>query len=380
MTGEISWGEEYPIHRLFSEHDYFRKGDQRAASKEEVKTIALQAIEAMGLPNFLSSFPEDVYNEFVLEQLSILLWNSASTALRLELSKKNVLPSKQSREQRSTLLKGRILGPEGNYPSTELRKDNGTYSFRHGIPFLVTDDSDRDISKSELSFLNEVELRFAAAIVLSPEYPRCDFYFDNYNVMRIDRLAFKGFRHDQLCDLMFEFLHIKAQRDRLPSFFSGQEIGSRSYRFDAFDKNIGDFDSLYDAIDTKDQLTMRTLFYLVKSRMLWANMCFGEDAISNVFFCIEGALLLLQRKEGHSDSRINTDILARIFRNRFERGEELFDFVREAYDKRVSIVHANPKSGVEWTPFLMADDFYEYFDISRMLLVYILLDRIIDLD
>lgn len=380
MNNEISWGEEYPISELFSKYDYFKKGNRSCPTKEGIRNILTNTIEAMGLPNFLSSFPEDVYNQYILEGFAIVLWNSVSSALRLNLSRQNITPSTLTFTKKSEVLKGRILGIEGYYPNIEVRKDNNSYSFRNSIPFLITNDEKSYIGNSDVSFLNEAELRFSASVILSPNYPRCSFYFDNYYVTRIDKRAFDGLSHQEMSDLMFELLNIRTVKEKRPTFFSGQEIGAKPYRFQKFDENMDDFNSLYDGIDKNDQLTMRTLFYLVKSSMLWANMCFGEDAISNALFSVEGALLLLQRKEGHSDRNINIDLLTEIFRNSFNRGEQLFDFIREGYEKRVSIVHACPKSGVEWTPFLMADDFYEYFNISRMLLVYIILDRVTDLD
>lgn len=105
--------------------------------------------------------------------------------------------------------------------------------------------------------------------------------------------------------------------------------------------------------------------------MLWGNPCFGEDAIANVMFCLEGTLLLVQRRQGLSDEKIDIKALDGIFKAAFDRGEELFDFIKEGYDKRISIVHPSPTEGPKWIPQLLADDFYEYYDVARMLLIYL---------
>jgi hypothetical protein len=378
MKNDDIFFEEYPTRDLFMKYKYFKKRNRSYLSREETKSIVINTLEVMCMPNFLSSYPENVYNQYILGELATVLWNSASTELRHYLTKQEITPITKRSSEKSEFFKGRLLGLEGDYPNIELKRDNNIYSFRNAIPLLITDEGSINGSNSEVSFLNESELRFSASVILSPKYPKCHFYFDNYYVALIDKKAFRGLSNQQLVDLMFELLLIGTLKHERPTFFSGQDISSRSFRFNKFSDNIVDFNQLYDKIDINDQLTMRTLFYLVKSRMLWANMCFGEDAISNVLFSIEGALLLLQRKAGYSDSKIDIDLLTKIFSDSFNRGEELFDFIREGYDKRISIVHAYPKAGVEWTPILVAEDFYEYFDISRMLLVYVILNKLID--
>ena len=67
--------------------------------------------------------------------------------------------------------------------------------------------------------------------------------------------------------------------------------------------------------------------------------------------------------------------LETIFDKLFPKGLELFSFIKEGYDKRISLVHAEPDWGAEWSPFLLADDFFEYFNICRELLNLILIDR-----
>jgi Transposase, Mutator family. len=69
-------------------------------------------------------------------------------------------------------IKARILGLEGDYPNIELIKDKNIYSFKQGIPILVTNDNEKeDLNNySEVSFLNSSEIIFAAAI----KQPRID--------------------------------------------------------------------------------------------------------------------------------------------------------------------------------------------------------------
>jgi len=112
--------------------------------------------------------------------------------------------------------------------------------------------------------------------------------------------------------------------------------------------------------------------------MLWDNRNFQEEAIANVFFCLEGCLHLIQEKHGVHQTGLDLDRLRKIFSNNFRNGESLFDFIVEAYEKRIAIVHAKPFGCSEWSPFLLADDFYEYFQIARELMNFILINRILE--
>ena len=63
-------------------------------------------------------------------------------------------------------------------------------------------------------------------------------------------------------------------------------------------------------------------------------------------------------------------------KNNFPNGENYFSSLEGGYEKRISIIHAEPDWGAEWSPFLQADDFYDYFEISKELINYILIDRV----
>ena len=114
--------------------------------------------------------------------------------------------------------------------------------------------------------------------------------------------------------------------------------------------------------------------------MLWANKSFAEDAIANLLFAIEGALLLLQKKHGVDPKRIDPKALLAIFEEIFDNGKKIFTFIQNGYDKRIQIVHANPKSGPCWNPRLSEKDYDSYYDIAMMLLIYIITEDVVDID
>jgi len=67
--------------------------------------------------------------------------------------------------------------------------------------------------------------------------------------------------------------------------------------------------------------------------------------------------------------------LKKIFIENIQHGENLFEFIQERYSTRITLVHPEPEWGAEWKPFITAEDFYDYFKISRSLLNFILIDE-----
>ena len=127
----------------------------------------------------------------------------------------------------------------------------------------------------------------------------------------------------------------------------------------------------YDAFDLEDNLTLRTAFLLVKSASLWSHggRIYGEDAAANLFFALEGCLHLIHRRISSSSKFQFAPVVEHI--------EALFSskpgypgMLEDAHEKRVQIVHAEPRIDVGWLPNLMADDFYENFGMANDLFYY----------
>ena len=165
---------------------------------------------------------------------------------------------------------------------------------------------------------------------------------------------------------MFELLQFQNRFKSLNGFYIERKPLQDVSAYHFFDfKNCKDiFYKLIDSFSIKNHLLLRTSNYLIKSSMLWKNRTFGEEAIANVFFALEGCLHLIQKKFGDNHTKLNRKLLKKIFKEKFPHGENLFNFIEEGYYKRISLVHPEPDWGAEWSPFLMADDFYEYFNIS----------------
>ena len=361
--------DEEEARRYFLKYGFPDISPGRELTETEIRDAADRLLSIMELPNFLSAFPASVYNRHVVDHLAIVLWDASTTTLRMDLVQRKILPVDHRRLQKEPNLKASLLGTSGRYPNVELHLGTSHYAFRSGVPIMVTQD-DPSSWDSEVSFLNAQELKLSAAIMLAPENPGFAVYFGGRTGLRISSSAFTDLPLHSMIDLVYELLLLRSAR--LKSFGeSALPAGDSTFHFAAFDGGSKAFQTIFDSINVADELLMRTLFFLVKCRMLWGNPCFGEDAIANVMFCLEGTLLLVQRRQGLSDEKIDIKALDGIFKAAFDRGEELFDFIKEGYDKRISIVHPSPTEGPKWIPQLLADDFYEYYDVARMLLIYL---------
>lgn len=279
------------------------------------------------------------------------------------------------------VVKGRILGPLGTYPNIGLDFGAVQYVPMHGVPLLITEEQHDMDAYRELGYLSERELVAASAILLADVTPRFHLYFESGNDITIAEASLEGLPSSERHVLFYELLGFNIRPSAGREIFQPptSTLTPVQYAFGPF-AYVKEAASLFTAFASDDQLLLRTAFLLQKASMLWLNQVFSEDAVANVFFALEGCLLLLQRKSGGSDSKIDLILLTRLFKHLFDRGEELFEFIREAYDKRIEIVHPSPVSGANWRPFLMADDYYEYFDIVRQLLNRILIERIIEID
>jgi hypothetical protein len=273
----------------------------------------------------------------------------------------------------------RVLGSQGLYPNIDIERDDCVYTNYHLLPTLITTNSlssEAEYSSySEVSWMTRNELRFATAVICAAESGLFYFYFNQYDTFSLDHSFVNKIPTELRKPFLYDLIRIN---DRFTSERMA-EFDMAHFDFGNFKSHLPYFESLFDHFDLKNQLLMRTAFYLVKSIMLWNNRVFAEEAIANVFFCLEGCLHLIQKKHDFLEPKLNLRKLKQIFSDKLTRGENLFEFIEEAYEKRIAIVHPEPVWGSEWNPSLMAEDFYDYFKISRELLNYVLIDRILEI-
>lgn len=345
-------------------------------TEKEATRVVLRLLDLSGYPHPTDQLLPAFLHPSVISILVESLWEQLPPSSRIGRNAR-LLPDRfDPLRHGEAVEKGRILGPLGSYPNIAIDFGKVRYAPFHGIPLLISILEHDESEYTELGYLNELELVAAAAIMLSDKYPRFHFYFEPENEISFGKPALDKLSEQEQNSLFYELLSFRLRPDRPRVIFqpSTSALSPAAYAYPPFEF-VTEAHEIFEACTITDQLLLRTLFFLQKGNMLWLNRVFSEDAVANVFFSLEGCLLLLQRKYGGSPSKIDLQLLTKLFKDHFERGEELFEFIKEAYDKRIEIVHPSPISGANWQPFLLADNYYEYFDIARELLNFVLIER-----
>jgi len=295
----------------------------------------------------------------------------------------NKLIKKISKPKNPNNVKLRILDKGGNYPNCDLKRGDTKYTTINFLPILITKYKGKReceyTNYSEVSWINRRELKVAICCILAPDSSICSFYFSDYNQIELNQDTLNIIPSSLQDYFLFELLQYNNRFKPLNQHYREREATPdvTAYRFIPFEDSIEIYNKLFDSFSIQHQPLMRTSNYLVKSYMLWQNRNFGEDAIANVMFCLEGCLRLMFKKYSRSGKSFNFKEVEDIFINLYPKGEELFSFIKEGYDKRISIVHAEPNWGADWSPLLFAEDYFDYFKICKCLLNNILIDRII---
>ena len=274
----------------------------------------------------------------------------------------------------------RILMPGSDYPNIDLQRRWTRYTIYNQIPVLQTKKARIKWFLSETSvihWLSREELKFLSCLMCAPEiWPIPFLNFSYHDFIRIDECVLASVPDNLKISFLKEYLDIK---NRFTPIGSGGYNRKRypdisDYEFINFEISLKAFNKLFDSFSIRNDLLLRTCNHFVKWRLHWNNPLHYEEAIVNNFICLEGCLHLIQKKFGDYTPKINMKLLSEIFKKEFHNWENLFEFIKEAYEKRISLVHPEPEWWAEWNPWIMSDDYYEYFSINRMLLRYILID------
>jgi hypothetical protein len=277
----------------------------------------------------------------------------------------------------------RVLGVNGVYPNIPISCSDAKYVIHNQYPLIICKQRNYKSvweNASVINWLSRNELRFITAMTCASDGHLLHFHFDATNSMAVDFDCLKEVPSPLRTHFLFELFSLnrrlttvsKSPFDRLPL------ADISEYDYTPFDKYAVHFRDLYKAFPIGNDLLLRTCNYHAKAMMAWSNRIFAEEAIVLNFHCIEGCLHLIQSIYGEDTGKLNLELVREVFVSKIEHGENLFDYIKEGYDKRISLVHANPKWGPEWSPFLDGADFWDYFKLSRQLLNFILIERHVD--
>ncbi|MGC8757811.1 MAG: hypothetical protein ACP5QX_05120 [Caldisericaceae bacterium] len=299
-------------------------------------------------------------------------------------------------EEKGKSVKYRVLGEKGVYPNCEIERENCKYTIINSLPVLITEENSKNFTvSSELSVpMNKNELRFATCAILAPSNGVGCFMFtygfSDYNTLTIKKNVLNmvpGNLQIYFLHQLLQYQNLMQFREdiyRLDNFFLTVEQpdivpDTTEYTFSSFNKYIDIFYKLFDNFNIRSNLLLKTSYYFIKALMLiYSNLAFAEEATADVFFCLEGCMHLMQKKYGIKGARLNLSKLQAIFKENLPRGEELFEYMQEVYERRNELVHAKLDWGVEWPVSLYADDLFENIDLCKELLNFVLIGRWIE--
>lgn len=274
----------------------------------------------------------------------------------------------------------RVLSPDWIYPNTTIKRGDSIYLIQNQQPILITKHITNNLwswDQSVINWITRNELRFVTALMCAPSDYIIHFSFNAHDSIDIDANCFEWIPKDLHHIFIREYFEMK-RRIWYCRPWAGNLIlhDSKSYNYQNYSEQVKTFNLLYDAFKINDHLLLRTCNYFIKSMMHWKNpFIYAEEAIVNIFFCLEWCLHLIQKKYNYSNPKINLQLLENIFENEKWLWKDLFDFIKEAHEKRTTLVHAEPDWGADWSPWLTHEDFWDYFKICRHLLNFILINR-----
>jgi len=355
-------------------------------SKSDLKTVFHGLINLLELPYPPSELIQYFLHPNVVSYLLIQVLNSDNLTAddRFALHDSFDLIHKAIKEERSNYsINFRILAPGGLYPNIELDRGGCKYSFINQLPVLITKNRiKKDIfsDSSIINWLTRNELRFATSVMCAPEIGFYHFHFTGYNSLYIDFNCTKLIPKELIIYFLRELLDIHRRFTPIGvRFWHRKPLQDvNEYEFSDYLDSIQYFNLLFDNFSIRDDLLLRTCNYFVKAIMHWDNQINIEEAITNTFFCLEGCLHLIQKKHGEYAPNLNIKLLKKIFKENIPFGENVFDYIQEGYEKRISLIHAEPQWGADWDPFITSEDYYDYFKICKSLINYILIDRHLD--
>lgn len=282
----------------------------------------------------------------------------------------------------------RILGNKGTYPNCQIKRGKINFANYHFRPNLITINSisqeNQYKNDSSIYWLSRLELKFAISLVCTGDYAGFFPYFNSHDTISINTSYLKTIPEDQLFRFLNELMCFqnrfirpdgqKFNRDPLPDI--------TTYNYSSFNSTQSSFNKVFDNFSIRDHLLLRTSNYLIKGLMHRSNSLFAEEAITNIFFALEGCLHLLQRKYGDNSKKLNLKLLKEIFEKKLTYLPDslgTFEFIQGGYSTRISLVHPEPQWGAEWNPYVDFEDFRDYFWISKMILNWVICEREVEI-
>ena len=263
----------------------------------------------------------------------------------------------------------------GHYHSKPFSFDDALYDFNLDFPLLMIklsqDDIEEEMYSEGFHWISKSEIRFFLSIICCTKVGNYSFLlskkFDLPLTLLVERdmpLSFSHFERAYYLTKLFNRMY----EGKVDWGFNLPHHTETPFKFGyALDEKSSL--SFYDSFDLNDGVLLRVGACLIKSRMLWLyeEKAFREEALTNVFFALEGAMRLVHQNLIKTPPFEFKKTVQYLLEN-YPEMEGLDESLAEAYDKRIQIVHPENRKEMFWRPELAADDFYFYYRLVAALI------------
>lgn len=206
---------------------------------------------------------------------------------------------------------------------------------------------------SDLAWLSREEVRLLATLALSVPEGCGALTFDPGEAVVIDLPSDVDLRSGAAIEVV---------RKALLPLCAHQEVNELSTWEMS---NLEEQRTIYNAISLRDELLLRGLYCLLKSRLLVGDRRFGEEAFMNLQIAREAALemireVLLAKAEVGGRGPSFRDAHAYLVEN-FRFGEALAEYFSWQHELWIVTKHPASALGPVWIPPLLADDVFDTY-------------------
>lgn len=273
----------------------------------------------------------------------------------------------------------RGCSPLGLYPLESIESADCAYIVRDDLVLTMTRfQREERRPYSEMEWAETQEIRLWASIVLSGEIDLGKFI--------IYPLPVATHVHAEPQDLADESVQgeaIDALANELARAVGGFYVkgcvlppgfGGHSYEFASQKLDRDRQHALYEGINTKDDVLMRGLSTLVRSKMLAAHPHFLEEAAMTLFVSMEASLRLVLRRLRRQGLPDPTPAdAAQFVCESFGEDTAAERYFGEYYDVRVATLHPESRFGASSFAPMQADDHYDLYGGVLEMYAYLIL-------
>ena len=319
-----------------------------------------------------------VVHPFMLSRFAWALSDRLGHNLRKERDQR--LPDLRSLDESTTVFVRirRFQAQHGRYFGYPFLADDAYYSFWDDSPVLLTmvprEWLDEQRRETDLGWIARPEVRMLASLSFSVSSGVCRFQLsdDVYDVPEEVVLAGEsGFSEPVLRRALAVARILARAKSSTIHGYESTFVEFVPYEFRTQGIAREKTRRFYESFSIQDDVMLRTAFFLLKAQMLWTypGQMFAEDACANLFFGLEGCLRLIHRRAAGTPNFELESTLQHI-EDTFTARPGYGWMLKDAYEKRIQIVHPEPRTKTPWLPPLSADDFYENYDMAIDLIYY----------